>query len=56
MMYGMKNNVTECNAQMMFKGGMTEKTYCKWKRYILIEIAKMNRVSELIIFLTFLLG
>ena len=26
-MYGVKNNITECNAQMMFKGGMTEKTY-----------------------------
>lgn len=46
-----ENNVIKCNAQIQFKRYMTEKTYCKWKRYILVQMAKMNRVSELLIFL-----
>ena len=53
--YGMKNNVTECNAQMQFKGDMTEKTYRKWKEYILKKMSTMDRVSELQIFLTYFL-
>ena len=52
--------MTECNTQIMFKGGMTEKTYRKWKKYIMVQISRMDRVSGYIyifnIFITLMLG